>query len=135
MKETLFCMTKDIRAVLIYYPVAVMTGFIGMLVYAMICKKICHRIEKGRMVAAFLFFTYICYNAFKHYLFFQRTGKQEQTGSAAFFDLGCMAAVKGIFCGKYSAVSAIWLLPANCVATGGECAGTCPVSLHDQYRN
>ena len=59
MKETLFCMTKDIRAVLIYYPVAVMTGFIGMLVYAMICKKICHRIEKGRMVAAFLFFTYV----------------------------------------------------------------------------
>ena len=39
MKETLFCMTKDIRAVLIYYPVAVMTGFIGMLVYAMICKR------------------------------------------------------------------------------------------------
>ena len=59
VKETLFCMTKDIRAVLIYYPVAVMTGFIGMLVYVMICKKICHRIEKGRMVAAFLFFTYV----------------------------------------------------------------------------
>ena len=40
VKETLFCMAKDIRTVLIYYPAAVMTGFIGMLVYVMICKKI-----------------------------------------------------------------------------------------------
>lgn len=59
MSDTLSCIIKDIRAVLVYYPLAVLIGFVITMLFVMIYKKRNRKPGRARTITAFLFFTYV----------------------------------------------------------------------------
>ncbi|MEY8328828.1 VanZ family protein [Lachnospiraceae bacterium 48-33] len=59
MSDTFACMFKDIKAVLVYYPSAVIIGFGLTILFILIHKKEHWQLGKGRTVIAFLFFSYV----------------------------------------------------------------------------
>lgn len=59
MSDIFACMFRDIRAVLRYYPLAVLIGFVLTMLFIFIHQKKHWRLEKGRIIIAFLFFSYV----------------------------------------------------------------------------
>lgn len=59
MQETFICMVKDIQEVLVYYPAAVLIGFLSTMIFVYVHKKQHWKLGRARTVVTFLFLTYV----------------------------------------------------------------------------